>query len=105
MSDNQLVFVLSTCLSVFCHSGYFHVAVSLSVPSQGVRAVIAESFERIHRSNLVGMGIVPLEYLEGQSASTLQLTGREVYTIRVPEDLRPGHIVDVSVSQLTCADC
>lgn len=42
---------------------------------QGVKAVIAESFERIHRSNLVGMGILPLQFLEGQSADTLKLTG------------------------------
>jgi aconitate hydratase len=47
----------------------------------GVRVVIAESYERIHRSNLVGMGVVPLQFLEGQSASSLGLTGREVYEI------------------------
>jgi aconitate hydratase len=47
----------------------------------GVRAVIAESFERIHRSNLVGMGIVPLEFPRGESAASLGLTGREVYAI------------------------
>jgi aconitate hydratase len=47
----------------------------------GVRAVIAESFERIHRSNLVGMGVLALEFLPGQSRKTLGLTGREVYSI------------------------
>ena len=47
----------------------------------GVRAVIARSFERIHRSNLLGMGILPLEFPEGQSAESLGLTGRETYTI------------------------
>jgi aconitate hydratase len=47
----------------------------------GVRAVIAESFERIHRSNLVGMGILPLQFSPGESASSLGLTGRESYTI------------------------
>ena len=47
----------------------------------GVRAVIAESFERIHRSNLVGMGIVPLQFVEGQSAESLGLSGSESYTI------------------------
>jgi aconitate hydratase len=47
----------------------------------GVRAVIAESFERIHRSNLVGMGIVPLEFLPGDGAERLRLTGREVYDV------------------------
>jgi aconitate hydratase len=45
----------------------------------GVRAVIAESFERIHRSNLVGMGILPLQFEEGQSAASLGLTGEETY--------------------------
>jgi aconitate hydratase len=47
----------------------------------GVRAVIAETFERIHRSNLVGMGVMPLEFLEGQNADSLGLTGREVFDI------------------------
>jgi len=54
----------------------------------GVRAVIAESFERIHRSNLVGMGIVPLQYLDGQNAETLGLDGTELYDIDL-EDLEP----------------
>jgi aconitate hydratase len=52
----------------------------------GVRAVIAESFERIHRSNLVGMGILPLQFLPGESAASLGLTGRESYTIELPAD-------------------
>jgi aconitate hydratase len=47
----------------------------------GVRAVIAESFERIHRSNLVGMGVLPLQFSEGSSVASLGLTGREVYSI------------------------
>ncbi len=47
----------------------------------GVKAVLAESFERIHRSNLVGMGIVPLEFLEGQNAASLGLTGRETFDL------------------------
>ncbi len=47
----------------------------------GVRAVIAESFERIHRSNLVGMGVLPLEFLPGQTAEGLGLTGKETYSI------------------------
>ncbi|HEX8938963.1 MAG TPA: aconitate hydratase [Candidatus Limnocylindrales bacterium] len=47
----------------------------------GVRAVLAESYERIHRSNLVGMGILPLQFLPGESAASLGLTGREAYTI------------------------
>jgi len=48
---------------------------------QGVRAVVAESFERIHRSNLIGMGIVPLEYPGGASALSLGLTGREMVDV------------------------
>ena len=47
----------------------------------GVRAVIAESYERIHRSNLVGMGILPLQFLTGETAETLQLSGEEVFEI------------------------
>lgn len=48
----------------------------------GVRAILAESFERIHRSNLIGMGILPLEYLPGDSAASLGLTGQEVFRVR-----------------------
>ena len=48
----------------------------------GVRAVIATSFERIHRSNLVGMGVIPLQFREGESADSLGLTGRELFSIR-----------------------
>jgi aconitate hydratase len=55
----------------------------------GVRAVIAETFERIHRTNLVGMGILPLEFLPGQNLASLGLTGRESYTIRGIETLAP----------------
>src|SRR5580704_5725838 len=47
----------------------------------GVRAVIAESYERIHRSNLVGMGILPLQFAAGESAASLGLTGEEVFAI------------------------
>src|SRR5205814_5159414 len=47
----------------------------------GIRAVIAESYERIHRSNLVGMGILPLQFLPGENAETLALTGDEVFEI------------------------
>ena len=54
----------------------------------GVRAVIAESFERIHRSNLVNMGVLPLQFKDGESAASLGLTGREVFDIALA-DLRP----------------
>jgi aconitate hydratase len=47
----------------------------------GVKAVIAESFERIHRSNLVNMGVLPLEFMPGESAVSLGLTGREVFEL------------------------
>jgi aconitate hydratase len=63
----------------------------------GVRAVIAESFERIHRSNLVGMGVLPLQFKDGDSAQSLGLTGHERYTIaglaeteEVPRELTVG---------------
>ena len=61
----------------------------------GVRAVIAETFERIHRSNLVGMGILPLQYQPGQNAASLGLTGAETFTIRGLNKLAPRAIVDV----------
>ncbi len=63
----------------------------------GVRAVIAESYERIHRSNLVGMGIVPLQYLPGESAASLGLTGREHVSIRGLADVAPRQEVVVTV--------
>jgi aconitate hydratase len=56
----------------------------------GVRAVIADSYERIHRSNLVGMGILPLQFLPGENASTLQLTGEEVYDLEGVAELVGG---------------
>jgi aconitate hydratase len=57
----------------------------------GVKAVIAESYERIHRSNLIGMGILPLEFVNGESATTLGLTGEEVYAIGgIAEGIKPG---------------
>jgi aconitate hydratase len=55
----------------------------------GVKAVIARSFERIHRSNLVGMGVLPLCFLDGQGADTLGLDGTEVYDIPVTDDVQP----------------
>ncbi|XP_010276105.1 PREDICTED: aconitate hydratase, cytoplasmic [Nelumbo nucifera] len=64
----------------------------------GVKAVIAKSFERIHRSNLVGMGIIPLCFKPGEDADTLGLTGQERYTIDLPSkvsEIRPGQDVTV----------
>merc|ERR1719420_1893397 len=62
----------------------------------GIKAVIAESYERIHRSNLVGMGIIPLQYEEGQTATSLGLTGKEKFDIDIPESLTPGMKITVS---------
>src|SRR5581483_11811777 len=62
----------------------------------GVKAVIAESYERIHRSNLVGMGVLPLAFEPGQNAQTLGLTGREVIDITgIAGNLLPNARVDV----------
>ncbi len=62
----------------------------------GVKAVIAESFERIHRSNLAGMGVLPLLYLDGQNAESLGLTGHETYTITgIEEGLVPQQIINI----------
>ncbi len=63
----------------------------------GVQFVIAESYERIHRSNLVGMGILPLEFLAGQTAATLGLTGREVFAVRgLAGGITPGQRAQVT---------
>ena len=65
---------------------------------QGVKAVIAKSFERIHRSNLVGMGIIPLCFKAGEDAETLGLTGHERFTVNLPSsvsDIKPGQDVTV----------
>jgi aconitate hydratase len=61
----------------------------------GVKAVIADSFERIHRSNLVGMGVLPLVFPKGQTRQTLGLTGTGTFDIRVPEVLKCGQQIQV----------
>jgi aconitate hydratase len=62
----------------------------------GVRAVIAESYERIHRSNLIGMGVLPLQFVDGQSKESLGLSGEETYTVLgVASRLAPGTVLDV----------
>jgi aconitate hydratase len=64
----------------------------------GVKAVLAQSFERIHRSNLVGMGVLPLEFMPGQSAESLGLTGREEFDVVGMDDgLKPRQAVTVTV--------
>ncbi|MCK9518279.1 MAG: aconitate hydratase AcnA, partial [Dehalococcoidia bacterium] len=65
----------------------------------GIRAVIAESYERIHRSNLVGMGVLPLQYRAGETRESLGLTGRESFAISgIAEDLAPGKTVTVTAT-------
>jgi aconitate hydratase len=65
----------------------------------GVRAVIAESFERIHRSNLVGMGVLALQFLEGQNAESLGLTGEEHFTLSDLQALKPRQTLTVRYSR------
>jgi aconitate hydratase len=65
----------------------------------GVKAVLAESFERIHRSNLVNMGVLPLRFRDGETAASLKLTGREVYDVLgIGDGLKPGGDVQVRVT-------
>ncbi len=62
----------------------------------GVKAVIAESFERIHRSNLVGMGVLPLQFMEGENVASLGLSGDEVFDILdIDNTLKPGQIISI----------
>ena len=63
----------------------------------GIKAIIAESFERIHRSNLIGMGIIPFQFVDGQNAETLKLTGREKFSINIDDELKVKQIVNVEV--------
>ena len=65
----------------------------------GVRAVIVESFERIHRSNLVGMGVLPLQFVDGQTRASLGLTGDDSFTITGVADLSPRQTVTVQVTR------
>jgi aconitate hydratase len=63
----------------------------------GVRAVLAETYERIHRSNLVGMGVLPLQFREGENAATLGLSGQEVFDVLgLSDDIRPRSEVTVT---------
>jgi aconitate hydratase len=65
----------------------------------GVRAVIVESFERIHRSNLIGMGVLPLQFTGGQDRKSLKLTGREVFEIKGVKDLKPRQKVKCQIER------
>jgi aconitate hydratase len=61
----------------------------------GVRGVIAESFERIHRSNLVGMGVLPMTFMPGENAGTLGLDGSETFAVALTDDLAPRQDLEV----------
>ncbi|KAF2072777.1 hypothetical protein CYY_005899 [Polysphondylium violaceum] len=65
---------------------------------QGIKCVIAVSFERIHRSNLVGMGIIPLQFKEGQNATSLGLSGKEQFNIELPAQIKTGQTVTVTTN-------
>jgi aconitate hydratase len=65
----------------------------------GVKAIIAESYERSHRTNLIGMGIIPLQFTNNETAETLGLTGKEKFTINIDDHLCAKQIVDVEVSR------
>jgi aconitate hydratase len=65
----------------------------------GVKAVITESFERIHRSNLVGMGVLPLNFMAGESADSLGLSGQESYSIQWPEDRSSGNVTVTATAE------
>ncbi|HHY82133.1 MAG TPA: aconitate hydratase AcnA [Clostridiales bacterium] len=62
----------------------------------GVKAVIAQSFERIHRSNLIGMGVLPLQFMENENAESLGITGEETFEIKGIADLLPNKILDIT---------
>ncbi len=65
----------------------------------GVKAVIAKSFERIHRSNLVGMGVLPLVFKDGQDATSLGLTGKEIFSIHLDDKLKPRQDLTIDVTK------
>ncbi len=65
----------------------------------GIRAVIAESYERIHRSNLVGMGVLPLTFEPGDNADTLELDGTETFTIEIDSNLQPRQEFPVTATR------
>jgi aconitate hydratase len=67
---------------------------------QGIRAAIAESFERIHRSNLVGMGILPLKFMDGQNAESLGLKGDEIFDIEgLSDNMAPKTVLTVKATK------
>ena len=67
----------------------------------GIKAVIAESFERIHRSNLIGMGVLPLQFMNGDNKQTLKLDGSEIISIRGIANIRPNSELDCEIQSDT----
>jgi aconitate hydratase len=65
----------------------------------GIKAVIATSFERIHRSNLVGMGVLPMTFLEGESHESLGLDGSELFTIPITDSVKPLQMIEVTATK------
>lgn len=65
----------------------------------GIKTVIAQSYERIHRSNLVMMGVLPLQFLEGESAETLGLTGEETFSVDINDNVKPGDTLKVTAAR------
>ncbi|XP_055011706.1 iron-responsive element-binding protein 2 [Boleophthalmus pectinirostris] len=65
----------------------------------GVRAVIAESFEKLHRRQLLGAGIAPLQFESGENADVLELSGKEAFNIELPENLQPNQLLTVKTSE------
>ncbi len=63
----------------------------------GIKAVIAESFERIHRSNLIGMGVLPLQFIDGENKKTLKLDGSEIVSIRGLDNMNPNSEIDCEI--------
>ncbi|XP_039714271.1 iron-responsive element-binding protein 2 [Pteropus medius] len=64
----------------------------------GVKAVLAESYEKIHKDHLIGMGVAPLQFLPGQSTGSLGLSGRETFSLAFPEELSPGVTLNIKTS-------
>ncbi len=64
----------------------------------GIKAVIAQSFERIHRSNLIGMGVLPLQFISGRSYESLELNGREIFDIPVNDDVKPQQELQIKAT-------
>ena len=65
----------------------------------GVKTVIAQSYERIHRSNLVMMGVLPLQFQDGESADSLGLDGSETFSVDINEDVKPHDLIDVKATK------